>query len=90
MYEYGSQKKEIFSEKGQQLFLGIRDQVHRMLEVSGACTMGKAMRLPCGVGAADSWDMMACVDRLVELGELKELPTVGTGQDRVFVDARRR
>lgn len=85
MYDYSKIRSSIFTEEGQRLFIGIRDNVKRMLSVSGAVTMGKAIQLPEGIGAAGSWEMMACVDRMIELGELKELPTTGWGQSRVFV-----
>lgn len=85
MYEYKVEREAIFTEQGQRLFIGIRDHVKQMLRLSGAFTMGKAASLPDGIGAASGWKMMACVDRLVELGEIRELPTTGAGQDRVFV-----
>ena len=47
-----------------------RDNVHNLLAKSGAVTMGCAIR---GCGGGDSWDMLACVDRLVELGGMLKL-----------------
>ena len=85
MYSYEAEKKKIFTEKGQVLFIGIRDNVKAMIKTSGAVTMGHAMSLPSG--AADSWEMMACIDRMVELKELREIKTSGAGQDRIFVSA---
>jgi hypothetical protein len=39
-------------------------------------------------GSGDSWTMLACMDRLVELGEIREVPQSGVaGQDRIFVKA---
>ncbi len=90
MYNYEELKPTLFTEENQKLFLGIRDQVQGMIKQSGAVDMGHAMELPTGAGAANSWTMMACVDRLVELGELREIPTNGAGQDRVFVSGKRR
>jgi len=88
MYDYEMQKSELFTEQGQKLFLAIRDQVADKLSVSGAVTMGAAISLPPGIGAANSWEMMACVDRLAELDELWEIPTSGSAQRRVFVKGR--
>jgi hypothetical protein len=34
--------------------------------------------------AHDSWAGMACVDRMVELGEIIEVPTDGMAQYRIF------
>ena len=84
-YIYTAEREKLFTDEGQRLFLGIRDNVQSMLQVSGAVRMGEVLTLPAGYGAAEVWTMMACVDRMVELGELRELPTDGCGQDRVFV-----
>ena len=73
-YNYEDIKPQLFTEENQKLFLGIRDQVNSMIKVSGAVTMLKAIKLPPGIGAAaDGWVSMACVHRLVELGEIREL-----------------
>lgn len=87
MYNYDMERDKIFSEEGQRLFLGIRDNCKRMMSVSGAFTMGNAIKLPNGIGAADSWSMMACVDRLVELGEIREVTTAApcAAQYRIFI-----
>lgn len=87
-YDYKTQRKELFDDEGQRLFLAVRDQVKYMLDTSGAITMGCAMQLPKGIGAADSWSLMACVDRMVELKEIREIPQERcAGQNRVFVYA---
>jgi hypothetical protein len=85
MYNYNTEKRAIFTEAGQRQFLGIRDEVKRILDMSGAITMGCAMRTPKGVPCSTSWTAMACVDRMVELGEIREIPTDGAGQHRIFV-----
>ncbi len=73
MYSYADQKKNIFTEDGQVMFLKIRDHVNGLLAIAGALTMERAITGRSG----DSWDMLACIDRLVELGEIREV----TGQD---------
>lgn len=84
MYVYEEEKRHIFTEEGQKSFLKIRDHVQSCLKMSGAVTMGHAM-----IGSGDSWVLMACVDRLVELGEMREIPQERcAGQHRVFVPAR--
>lgn len=86
MYRYEEIKPQLFTEENQKLFLALRDQIHNRLRVSGAITMAKAIELPNGIGAAGSWEMMACVDRLVELNEIIEIPTdEGPAQDRIFI-----
>ncbi len=83
MYSYQSEKPKIFTEDGVVLFTAIRDNVQRLLKLSGAVTMGKAISGNCG----DSWTMLACVDRLLELGEIQEVTNHDRcrGQDRVFI-----
>ena len=84
-YNYKEQKKNIFTEEGQKMFLKIRDNAHQLLESSGAFMMGHVIR---NVGGGSSWDMLACVDRLVELGEIRELTDNSVaGQYRTFVEA---
>lgn len=83
MYEYRDLRSKLFTEEGSVMFMAIRDHVKKLIREAGACTMGAAMRGTCG----DSWTMMACIDRLVELGELREVNANAyvAGQDRVFV-----
>ncbi len=87
-YEYKDLRSKLFTEDGSVLFLEIRDRVQRLLKASGAVTAGRAMAGSTG----DSWMMLACVDRMVELNELRELAVLHecAGQDRVFVAVRAR
>jgi len=85
-YDYQIQRKELFSDEGQRLFLAVRNGVCSIIGKSGAITMGKAMAVKVGMGY-DGWTFMACIDRMVELGELREIaPSGPRGQDRVFVE----
>lgn len=85
-YDYETEKAYVCSEAGQQMFLAIRDNVRDLLKSAGAISMGHATK--CATG--DSWKMMACVDRLLELGEIKEVHRSGSvpGQYRIFVDPK--
>lgn len=86
MYKYDDLKAELFTDEGQRMFLKVRDCVSEILKSAGAITMFAAMK---AAGSGDSWTMMACVDRLVELGEIREIPTTNSrGQDRVFISHR--
>ncbi len=86
MYEYETEKPKLFTDKGQRAFLKIRDHVQSCLKMSGAVRMEKAMSPPGGSGAGDTWTMMACVDRLAELGEIREIRHGEcAGQHRIFV-----
>lgn len=83
MYRYEDQKPELFNDEGQRMLLRVRDFVHKMLATAGAVRMQEAMS---AAGGGHSWMMIACVDRLVELGEIREIPQSGVpGQHRVFV-----
>ena len=83
MYNYENEKPNLFTEDGQLLFIEIRDRVKGLIKLAGAVNMEKAIQGSSG----SSWTMLACVDRMVEIGELKELTTdnAGWAQDRVFV-----
>ena len=83
MYKYEEIRPKLFTDEGQRKFLKVRDRVFRILEASGAIRMQEAIS---GTGG-DSWELVACIDRLVELQELREIiqpyPTIG--QNRIFV-----
>lgn len=87
-YDYQTERHKIFTDDGQRLFLCVRDRVDLLLGVAGAARMQEIMNL--GVTHV-SWEALACVDRLIELGELLELPSSSiVGQHRVFVRCRKR
>ena len=84
-YQYQVEKAALFTDEGQRKFIKVRDQVKRLLEQSGAVRMQEALSGVYG----DSWTALACVDRLVELGEIRELTNSNcAGQHRVFVSAQ--
>jgi hypothetical protein len=82
-YDYQTERPFVFTEDGQVMFLKIRDTAKSLLEKSGAVSCG---RLIAGL-TGDSWGMLACVDRLVELRELREVPNPhsSAGQHRLFI-----
>ena len=86
MYVYKDLKSRLFSDEGQRMLLKVRDFVQDALKKTGAVRMQEAI---AAAGGGDSWTMLACVDRLVELGEIKEV-TDGdvAAQHRVFVCSR--
>jgi len=86
VYSYKEVKQRLFSDEGQRMFLKVRDFVQSALKTAGAVRMQEAMG---AAGGGDSWTMVACVDRMVELDELREVTTGNVaGQHRVFVSAR--
>ena len=68
-YNYERERPDVFTEDGQVMFLGIRDTVKRLLRESGAFMMQNAWANQTG----SSWTMVACVERLEELGEIKRV-----------------
>lgn len=85
-YHYETEKPKLITEEGSVMFTAIRDRAKHLLREAGAFTMDAAIR---GARCGNSWTMLACVDRLVELGEIREVTRRGevAGQDRVFVEA---
>ena len=81
MYSYEEERPNIFTEEGQRKFLKVRDHVAKCLRMSGAVRMAEAIQPLTG----SSWEMLACVDLLVELGELREITSGVAQQHRVFV-----
>ena len=82
MYDYQTERPALFTDDGQKLFIQIRDRVKYLLAEAGAVRIQEAISKSTGI----NWEMMACLDRMVELGELKELTNGETpGQYRVFV-----
>jgi len=86
-YDYNKLKAASFTDKGQRNLLKVRDAANECFEQAGAFMMFSVLG---GIAntAADTWEMMSYVDRLVELGEIREVtgPSV-MGQHRVFVKA---
>ena len=83
MYDYQKQRPSLFTEEGQRILIAVMDAADRMIKTSGAAMMEN---LTHGV-TGDGWTMIAAVDRLVELGRLREIaqPEGTWGQYRVFV-----
>jgi hypothetical protein len=85
MYRYEELRPTVLTDAGQRRFLRVRDFVHKTLATAGAVRMQEAMSAATG---GDSWEQIACVDRMVELGEIREIPQTSVcGQHRVFVKA---
>lgn len=85
MYEYEKEKPRLFTDEGQRALLQIRDKAFELTAKAGAVRSDNLLL------AGDTWQSLACIDRLVELGDLREITEPGkvAGQDRVFVRVRR-
>lgn len=86
MYDYTITRPRLFTDEGQRQFLEIRDKTFRLLKLSGAVRLQEIIINITG----DSWTMIACLDRMVELGEIAEIPQGAhtMGQLRIFIAAR--
>lgn len=87
MYDYLTEREALFTDEGQRKLLSVRDRVHRLLKQAGAVRMREAIAELSG----STWVAMACVDRLVELGEIREVTVPAAlvfAQYRVFVAVR--
>jgi len=80
MYEYKNFREQIFTEEGQRNFLKVRDHVKKLLAMAGCFTIDKAISVLSG----DSWQNMAYVDRLIELGEIHEISKNNMYGVRIF------
>jgi hypothetical protein len=69
MYDYLAEKPKLLTDEGQRLFLRFRDRAQVLLKTSGAARAHELMANFSG----DSWVLLACIDRLVELGELRRI-----------------
>jgi hypothetical protein len=67
-YSYQKERPNLFTESGSVSFLKVRDKVQSLLKQSGAFT---AIHVLGGVGS--TWEALACLDRMIELGELELL-----------------
>ena len=82
VYKYEEEKKELFTDEGQRRFLKVRDGVKGLLKKTGAFQMIFAIRFD-----SSSWFSLACIDRMVEIGELKEVGNISFTNHKVFVEA---
>ncbi len=81
MYNYKTEKQKLFTEKGQEFFLDVRDRVKERLKQAGAFRFD--MIRPKSA-CYDSWELMAAIDRLVELKEIVCVRDLGWHQYRVY------
>lgn len=88
-YSYAKEKPVVFTEEGSRDVLRVLKFAQKMLEQAGAVRAGELMGAAKHV--SDTWGLMACIDRLVELEELFEVtdPAKVCWQHRVFIKGQR-
>jgi hypothetical protein len=80
-YDYSTEKSYTLTDEGQRRCFEILRTATKALAIAGCVRAQELM----GGHSGDSFRIMACIDRLVEAGELREVPTEGAWQHRVFV-----
>ena len=84
MYEYQKERPYVFTDEGSRKFLEVFKAAERCFTIAGAVTAGRLLE---AAGSGDSWQNMAVVDRLLEIGAAEEIPRSCAWQHRVFVRA---
>lgn len=81
-YSYQEEREKLFTDEGQKLLLEIRDRTFRLIDMAGAVSVDKAIAGSSG----EAWKMLACLDRLVEIGDIYEVERKHPvrGQYRIF------
>ena len=80
-YNYEILKNVILTDQGQRRFLRVRDKIEKIMKKTGAFRMGYIVSFD-----TNSWFSLACVERMVEIGELSEVGHFEFTQHRVFVE----
>lgn len=80
-YSYIEQKPYTLTDEGQRKLLAVRDCARDLCTKAGAVRAGILLH---AAGSGDSWENMALVDRLVEIGDLRVVHDASAWQDRIF------
>jgi hypothetical protein len=86
-YVYLNERPRLFTEEGQRLLLAVRDAAFGLIATAGAARASEVMDLAVKkLGAAGTWEMLAVLDRLVEIGDLYEVTDASAqwAQYRIF------
>ncbi len=84
-YNYQTERPKIFTESGTEMLFQIRMNTKELLSLAGAVRFLEATKNVTG----DSWTMIACIDYMVEKGEICEIPQGNIwGQHRIFINGR--
>lgn len=85
MYNYKARRSMLFTEKGMNTFIRVRDKAMDALDKTGAFMAGHMAK---GTDCYDTFELTACLDMLIERNEIREITSPSTaGQCRVFVKA---
>lgn len=80
-YDYQKMHKEVFTNDGIRTLFNVRAKIKSALQIAGA-----VMAIKVITGPGDAWIGTACLDYLVELGEIREVEQEDCFlQHRIFV-----
>jgi hypothetical protein len=85
-YHYSDHRAWVLTDEGQRCVFACGDLARELLRKSGA-VLSNSLLGGYSPSPGNSWQMLAVIDRLVELGRLIEIPNPksGAGQHRVFL-----
>ncbi len=82
MYDYKLEKPKLFTDEGQKAMIKTLVNAQKLLKDAGSFRIFNALE---NVDYPDTFFAMAILDRLVELGEIREVTSSKVkGQDRIF------
>ena len=83
MYDYTNERKIVFTEAGIKMLFALRDSAKELLKLAGSFRE-QELQVHAHV-SGDSWAMLACVDYLVERGEIRRVTSDVVRQYNVYV-----
>ena len=85
-YSYSTERPKIFTDDGMRMLLTIRDNIKRLDKIAGAFMASATWDGVTG----ESWTMLACLDYLVEIEEIKQVTERGvSSQHQIYRTIRR-
>ena len=82
-YSYDTEKEHLFTPNGIKLLLKIRETIDQLLDDAGAFMIDKVVQHHTG----DTFQMLACIDYLEDIGEIRRtcMCSAGITQMRVYI-----
>lgn len=84
-YSYEKEKPWLFTDEGSRALVATLKEVQNLLRTAGAFRWDKLKF----TGVGSTWQMMALVDRLVELGEIEAFERSSWAQYKVYSSPQR-
>ena len=84
-YDYQALREQVFTDEGQRMYIQLRDHTRDLMSKAGCAQLCKMIEPLTG----DSWLMLACVDRMVELLDIDCVYTGHATQFNIYVPTRK-